>query len=493
MSKIKWGVSFIILIAISSCSKSHTARPEEKKSLAPGIYSFNKEASNSTQKESLDLTDTTHLEVINKSGDYNSYSFGYKSDSGNIYEEIKNFNNSQSKASLKIIKNSIILNFSMRIPESTDTYKATLVYDKVDMTVNDVEAIQENLRKDFVGTHYLQYENIYNEITKKSFKQFNCSKEEIKTVYPIDNPNEAYQLHSLTKLEITKDGVCSLNEVERPCRFKKIEDSTYLKLNEFVEKNEYTDEQYEAEYGMKISKNDNGEIVIDTNYKDQYLGKSNDSVFESTGKDTVVLNYVLSNVEENYDFAVTCRDPNLKKRVDAKVPTLLQNHLPKSLNSLRNPTEPDYILEARKSYGPITVEECDDFIHSLHSINDYLSNGTTENKEVKLNEFNRKLKNRNVVNCVGTRGRTPLTESLNPLRYGIMANVVEKLISNGADVNQRGDYDLTPLHYAYQSRATKSNQEDADIIELLIGKGADENAVSRYGVSVEKFKNWGKN
>jgi ankyrin repeat protein len=50
--------------------------------------------------------------------------------------------------------------------------------------------------------------------------------------------------------------------------------------------------------------------------------------------------------------------------------------------------------------------------------------------------------------------------------------VLEILIDAGADVNQRGINDWTPLHYA-------ASQDDVRAIEILVARGADLNARTR--------------
>ena len=47
--------------------------------------------------------------------------------------------------------------------------------------------------------------------------------------------------------------------------------------------------------------------------------------------------------------------------------------------------------------------------------------------------------------------------------------LVELLLSRGADIQQRGVNDYTPLHYA-------AARNDAKLIELLLSRGADPNA-----------------
>jgi len=49
---------------------------------------------------------------------------------------------------------------------------------------------------------------------------------------------------------------------------------------------------------------------------------------------------------------------------------------------------------------------------------------------------------------------------------------VELLLSRGADIQQRGVNDYTPLHYA-------AARNDAKLIELLLARGADPNARTR--------------
>jgi uncharacterized protein len=50
--------------------------------------------------------------------------------------------------------------------------------------------------------------------------------------------------------------------------------------------------------------------------------------------------------------------------------------------------------------------------------------------------------------------------------------LVELLLSRGADIQQRGVNDYTPLHYA-------AARNDAKLIELLLARGADPNAKTR--------------
>jgi len=50
--------------------------------------------------------------------------------------------------------------------------------------------------------------------------------------------------------------------------------------------------------------------------------------------------------------------------------------------------------------------------------------------------------------------------------------LVELLLSRGADIQQRGVNDYTPLHYA-------AARNDAKLIELLLARGADPNARTR--------------
>jgi len=65
--------------------------------------------------------------------------------------------------------------------------------------------------------------------------------------------------------------------------------------------------------------------------------------------------------------------------------------------------------------------------------------------------------------------------------------VLDLLISAGADVNQRGLNDWTPLHYA-------ASREDTRAIELLVARGADLNARTRvddYATPLEEAENLG--
>jgi ankyrin repeat protein len=50
--------------------------------------------------------------------------------------------------------------------------------------------------------------------------------------------------------------------------------------------------------------------------------------------------------------------------------------------------------------------------------------------------------------------------------------LVELLLSRGADIQQRGVNDYTPLHYA-------AARNDVKLIELLVARGADPNAKTR--------------
>jgi ankyrin repeat protein len=54
---------------------------------------------------------------------------------------------------------------------------------------------------------------------------------------------------------------------------------------------------------------------------------------------------------------------------------------------------------------------------------------------------------------------------------------IKVLIANGADVNAKGDYNLTPLHEACTNK-------NIDVARILIEKGADVNAMDRYGRAV---------
>jgi uncharacterized protein len=68
------------------------------------------------------------------------------------------------------------------------------------------------------------------------------------------------------------------------------------------------------------------------------------------------------------------------------------------------------------------------------------------------------------VNQVNVLGEAPIHIAA---RYG-SADDVLWLLENGANVNQRGDFDMTPLHYAYMG----GNRET---IECLLRQGADPN------------------
>jgi ankyrin repeat protein len=57
--------------------------------------------------------------------------------------------------------------------------------------------------------------------------------------------------------------------------------------------------------------------------------------------------------------------------------------------------------------------------------------------------------------------------------YDITLEEAEELIKNGADVNMKNQYHVTPLH----------RQENIDIINLLIKHGADVNAKDIYGTT----------
>jgi|SRR5919205_2180386 ankyrin repeat protein len=66
--------------------------------------------------------------------------------------------------------------------------------------------------------------------------------------------------------------------------------------------------------------------------------------------------------------------------------------------------------------------------------------------------------------------------------------LLELLIGAGADLNQRGVNDWTPLHYA-------ASQDDAAAIELLVAKGADLNArsgIDDYATPLEEAENLGR-
>ena len=55
--------------------------------------------------------------------------------------------------------------------------------------------------------------------------------------------------------------------------------------------------------------------------------------------------------------------------------------------------------------------------------------------------------------------------------WGRHTEIVELLITNGADVNAKDDRGATPLHHAI----------DKEIVELLIAEGADVNAKDKRG------------
>ena len=66
--------------------------------------------------------------------------------------------------------------------------------------------------------------------------------------------------------------------------------------------------------------------------------------------------------------------------------------------------------------------------------------------------------------------------------------VLEILLDAGADVNQRGINDWTPLHYA-------ASQDDARAIEILVARGADLDARTRiddYATPLEEAEILGK-
>jgi len=54
--------------------------------------------------------------------------------------------------------------------------------------------------------------------------------------------------------------------------------------------------------------------------------------------------------------------------------------------------------------------------------------------------------------------------------------IVELLITAGADVNAKGDYGWTPLH-----KAAAAFEDHKEVVELLIAKGADVNAKDMHG------------
>ena len=67
-------------------------------------------------------------------------------------------------------------------------------------------------------------------------------------------------------------------------------------------------------------------------------------------------------------------------------------------------------------------------------------------------------------------------DGVTPLHSADTKEIAELLIANGADVNEKNDDGVTPLHYA----ALKGHKE---IVELLIAKGADVNAKDDEGAT----------
>ena len=69
-----------------------------------------------------------------------------------------------------------------------------------------------------------------------------------------------------------------------------------------------------------------------------------------------------------------------------------------------------------------------------------------------------------------------------------MYEILELLLSSGADVQQRGHNDYTPLHYA-------AAMEDMRAMELLLAHGADLNARTRiddYATPLEEMEILGR-
>jgi len=70
---------------------------------------------------------------------------------------------------------------------------------------------------------------------------------------------------------------------------------------------------------------------------------------------------------------------------------------------------------------------------------------------------------------------------MTPLHFAVAVGhkeIAELLITKGADVNAKGEWDRTPLHAA----ATNGKKE---VAELLIAKGADVNAKSDFGTPLD--------
>jgi uncharacterized protein len=66
--------------------------------------------------------------------------------------------------------------------------------------------------------------------------------------------------------------------------------------------------------------------------------------------------------------------------------------------------------------------------------------------------------------------------------------LLELLLSFGADIQQRGVNDYTPLHYA-------ANLDDADAVELLLAHGADPTArtnIDDFATPLEEAENLGR-
>jgi len=76
------------------------------------------------------------------------------------------------------------------------------------------------------------------------------------------------------------------------------------------------------------------------------------------------------------------------------------------------------------------------------------------------------------VNAKGGFGLTPLHFAAGFSRGGVGKEIAELLIDNGADVNARDDDGWNPLHWV----AFEGKQFNKEVGELLIAKGADINA-----------------